>query len=224
MTRRTVPLAILLAAALAGVAAGTPDPIAAQERGGPVANAHPGPPGGTVYLTRDEALREIFPEVERAAADGWTLTAGEREAVSREAAVEPPDAEQVTYRVFGSGGELLGYAMVLNERGKYRPITFMVGATPGLRVRGVEVMVYREDRGDEVRYERFLRQYRGKRAGDPVRTHRDITNVTGATISVRSMNRGVRRALAVMETVYGAESVAARGADELGSWSPGGSR
>lgn len=220
--RRASVLRLLLAAVLAGAAAAVPGPIAAQE--GPVADADPGPPGGTVYLTRDEALREIFPGVERAVADGWRLTPEEREVVAREAAVERPETDQVTYRVFGAEGELLGYAMVLNERGKYRPITFMVGATPELRVRGVEVMVYREDRGEEVRYERFLRQYRGKRAGDPVRTHRDITNVTGATISVRSMNRGVRKALAVMETVYGAESVAARGPQELGSWSPGGSR
>jgi hypothetical protein len=63
-------------------------------------------------------------------------------------------------------------------------------------------MVYREDRGDEVGHRRFLRQYRGKRLSDPIRTHRDIVNVTGATISVQSLNRGVRRALATAEVLY----------------------
>lgn len=97
----------------------------------------------------------------------------------------------------------MGYAEVLDERGKYRPITFLVGTDPDFAVRGVEVLVYREDRGDEVRHARFLRQYAGKTLADPIRTHRDIVNVTGATISVTSMNVGVRRALATLEAVYG---------------------
>ncbi|MFB6239975.1 MAG: FMN-binding protein, partial [Gemmatimonadota bacterium] len=91
----------------------------------------------------------------------------------------------------------------LEERGKYRPITMMVGIAPDFTVHGVEVMVYREDRGEEVRFDRFLQQYRDKDTGDPIRTYRDIMNVTGATISVHSVNDGVRRALHTVELLYG---------------------
>jgi hypothetical protein len=62
----------------------------------------------------------------------------------------------------------------------------------------VEILVYRESRGGEVRHTRFLRQYRGKTDDDPVRTNRDILNVAGATLSVTALNHGVKRVLAVL--------------------------
>lgn len=162
-------------------------------------------PGERVYLTREEAFREIFPDLEKVVLDVWRLSPPEVERIETQARSGLPGPDPTTFRLLGPGGSLLGYAMVLDEKGKYRPITFMVGLGPDLQVRGVEVMVYREDRGDEVRYGRFLRQYRGRGREDPVRIHRDIVNVTGATISVRSLNRGVRRALETMALVYGGE-------------------
>lgn len=171
----------------------------------PVLCQGPGEEDGRVFLTRDQAFREIFPDLDRVRVDEWRLDAADAEAVEAESGVAVERTCVLTYRVFGPDGALRGYAMVLDERGKYRPITFMVGVTTDLEVRGVEVMVYREDRGDEVRHDRFLRQYRGKERKDPIRTHRDIVNVTGATISVRSLNRGVKRALTTLGLVYGGD-------------------
>lgn len=160
---------------------------------------------GRVYLTRDEALRQIFPRARRVRAERWRLDRSQAKTIESEARTEVPGSRPVVYRALGEGGRLLGYAMIVEEKGKYRPITAMVGVGPDLSVRRVEIMVYREDRGEEVRYRRFLRQYRGKTAADPVRTHRDIMNVTGATISVHSVNAGVRRALATLTLLYAGE-------------------
>ena len=66
-------------------------------------------------------------------------------------------------------------------------------------MRGVEVLVYRESRGSEVRRSRFLRQYRGKDAGDPVRTNRDIINVAGHRLSTGEMEEIVGMHPAVAE-------------------------
>ncbi|MEZ4647888.1 MAG: FMN-binding protein [Candidatus Eisenbacteria bacterium] len=96
-------------------------------------------------------------------------------------------------------GALLGYALVDEEVGKYRPITFLVGTDADLSVKGVEVLVYRESRGGEVQKARFLRQYRGKVADDPIRINKDILNIAGATLSVRALNLGVRRVLVSLE-------------------------
>jgi hypothetical protein len=139
--------------------------------------------GGRVYLTPEQALVELFGRGVRA--EG-----------------EPAGSGETTYRVYGPDGALRGYAMVLEEKGKYRPITFLVGTNPTLAVEGVEVLVYREDRGGEVRHARFLRQYEGKTIDDPIRTHRDIVNITGATISVNALNAGVRRALETLARAY----------------------
>ena len=69
-------------------------------------------------------------------------------------------------------------------------------------------MVYRETRGGDVKRERFLSQYRGKTVRDPISTNRDIINISGATLSVRSMNAGVKRVLAELTAVYGTPGVA----------------
>ncbi|RMH20861.1 MAG: FMN-binding protein, partial [Gemmatimonadetes bacterium] len=150
----------------------------------------------------------IFPDHGAVTVDEWELPPSQRASIEQRARARVPEGPVEVLRVRDGEGRLAGYALVLDERGKYRPITFMVGVTPDFAVRGVEVMVYREDRGDEVRHRRFLRQYRGKRARDPIRTHRDIVNITGATISVNSLNRGVRRALATVEALYGPSAAA----------------
>lgn len=176
--------------------------VLAVEQGVALAESGGQDAGVRVYLTRDQAFREIFPKAAQTEEDQWTLRAAQIADIEADAHVVMPDSSGVSYRVFDADHALFGYAMVVEERGKYRPITFMVGVAPDFSVRGVEVMVYREDRGDEVRYRRFLRQYEGKTGRDPIRTHRDIVNITGATISVNSLNRGVRRAIATLEAVY----------------------
>src|SRR3989441_6153688 len=42
----------------------------------------------------------------------------------------------------------------------------------------------------EVKEKRFLRQFRGKTAGDPIRINQDILNYTGATLSSKALARG----------------------------------
>lgn len=205
---RTLAAAALAVPALALPAAGQGQGAAESGASGPARAAEPLPTyasaDGRVYLTRDEALVEVFSEADSVRAERWRLSGREVRRIEEESGVEVPGRRPIVYRVSDEGGELRGWAVILEERGKYRPITMMVGVAPDFTVHGVEVMVYREDRGEEVRYDRFLQQYRDKDTGDPIRTHRDIMNITGATISVHSMNDGVRRALATVETLYGA--------------------
>ncbi len=78
----------------------------------------------------------------------------------------------------------------------------MVGITPEGKVFTVEILVYRESKGSEVRRKRFNAQYEGKTSLDPIRINKDIINVTGATMSVRSVSAGVKRALVLAEEFY----------------------
>jgi serine/threonine protein kinase len=54
------------------------------------------------------------------------------------------------------------YAIQMNEIGKTEPITFMVGMSPEGKVTEVVIMIFRENRGWEVKEKRFLNQFRGK--------------------------------------------------------------
>ena len=67
---------------------------------------------------------------------------------------------------------------------------------PANRLRDVDILVYREPYGGEVAYDAWRKQFRGKRAADPLQVGRDIRSISGATISVHAVTAGVRRMLA----------------------------
>ncbi len=161
-----------------------------------------------VFASEDEAVRQLFPDAAAFQRDAVGLTAEQVEAVEQSAdhrwtgAVEP-----VVYVAAAADDRTIGYGVVMNETGKHHDITFMVGVTSEGVVQGVDILIYRESRGGEVRQRRFLRQFRGKSLGDAVRGGVDIVNITGATLSVNAISRGVRKALALVEVVFGAGAV-----------------
>ncbi|MDQ7040787.1 MAG: FMN-binding protein [Rhodothermus sp.] len=156
-----------------------------------------------IFLTPEEARAEVFPRGHYYQQDTLRFTPEElrqaRQALRR---AEPLDSVLVVTRVYDRDGKFLGYAVITEELGKYRPITFIVGVRPDFSVEKVAVMVYRESHGGQVRLPRFLYQYRGKTLRDPIQTYRDIVNISGATISVNSLNRGVKKVLYFVTTYY----------------------
>ena len=84
----------------------------------------------------------------------------------------------------------MGVMMVDNVKGKARPITYAVAFDTAGSIRALEILAYRESHGGEVRSEAFRRQFEGKKAGDALAVGRDIRNISGATISSRSVTRG----------------------------------
>ena len=160
--------------------------------------------GAQVLLTEGQALREVFPDAAGFRVHEFAPTATQRAALEDALGRRLFEPAYRFLLVYDRAARLQGYALVTDERGKYRPITFMVGVTPDFRVADAAVMVYRESRGGEVQRARFLSQYRGRTLRDPIQINRDIVNISGATISVRSMNAGVRKALAVAQAAFGA--------------------
>ncbi|HEU4629185.1 MAG TPA: FMN-binding protein [Gemmatimonadaceae bacterium] len=182
---RTLTLAAVVA--VAGALVASPCAAGAQE----------------VLATPEQALHEIFPEGAHTSREVRALAPAVKQRLETTLGRRIlEDSVEVTL-VHDAADRPVGYAVVTEEIGKYRPITFMVGVTPQLAVRDVMVLVYRESRGGDVKRERFLSQYRGKRATDPIDINRDIINISGATISVRSLNAGVRRVLAELTALYG---------------------
>ena len=159
-----------------------------------------------VSLTPEEGRRRLFPEAHAFVRQCRAFDPGQAAAVAGTLGRPLPADSLEVFLACDLLGGVLGYAVVAEESGKYRPITFMVGVTPQFTVREVAVMVYRESRGGEVRRGRFLSQYRGKGLRDPLQLNRDIVNISGATLSVRALNTGVRRVLLSLETLYGAQA------------------
>jgi len=106
-----------------------------------------------------------------------------------------------SYNIFvaTSGEHIDGYALIDEESGEHLPITFAVKLSPQGLLERQEIVVYREPRGDEVRDQRFRRQFTGKSARDALRLGEDLAAISGATISSRAMAVGVKRALVLVE-------------------------
>jgi len=177
------------------------------ERAVPVRAGEPARPSeaeiGSIqhYLTPDQAIHEIWTGVASIDTLMARLTPQEMASIKKTLGQAAPSDTVIVFRPRDAHGTVLGHAVIGEEIGKYRPITFLVGTSPDLEVRNVEVLVYRESRGGEVRFPRFLRQYRGKSFVSPIRTNRDIINIAGVTLSVNALNLGVKRVLLSLEAL-----------------------
>lgn len=192
MRRHLLPLLLTVAMAPARVAAAE-EPVPSAAEIGSV----------QVYLSIDEALRRAFPEAAVFASRLLPAPAAAQPSMQASLGRGPGADSVAVHTASDAAGRMLGYAIVAEEIGKYRPITFLVAAGTDLRVTSVAILVYRESRGAEVRRPRFLRQYRGKDVDDPIRINRDIINITGATLSVRALNTGVRKVLLLLASAVG---------------------
>ncbi len=85
-------------------------------------------------------------------------------------------------------------AWILEEIGKEELITAGFVVVDG-RIVHVRVLVYRESRGQEVRYPSFLKQFREAKLARDNTLDRRIDGIAGATLSVGAMERMARLAL-----------------------------
>lgn len=168
-----------------------------------------------VFLTEDEGLKIMFPKSERIRKDTIRLTAEKKAQIEERIGWKFPEDFFEVY-IGETGAQIDGYALVQNTIGKHKPMTYMVGVDTHGRVSNVELLVFREARGSEVRTKRFNVQYEGKTVLDPVRINKDIINISGATMSVRSISAGVKRVLVLVDEFYlkpaglGSDTVATR--------------
>ncbi len=153
-----------------------------------------------VYLTQEQALKVALPPSDQVVTRTIKPSAEERKAVERRIGRKLAEDSYTVYES-RSGGKATGYALIMDEQGKYYPITFVVGLMPDGEVREVAIMVYREKRGDAVKRRRFLNQFLGKSAEDPLMVNRDIVHLTGATVSSWSIAAGVKKATVLFDEV-----------------------
>jgi hypothetical protein len=172
-----------------------------------------------VYLTEEEALKLMFPQSARIRKETITLSPEKKAQVESRIGWKFPEESFEVY-IGETGATVDGYAMVQNTIGKHKPMTYMVGVDAQGRCTNVELLVFREARGSEVRTKRFNVQYEGKTVFDPIRINKDIINISGATMSVRSMSAGVKRVLVLIDEWYlkpqgiGSDTVQARKAEK----------
>ena len=172
-----------------------------------------------VFLSEEEALKLMFPKSERIRRDVIRLTPERKTQIEERIGWKFPE-EDFEVHIGETGAHIDGYVVLQNTIGKHKPMTYMVGVDDRGRVSDIELLVFREARGSEVRTKRFNSQYEGKTVLDPVRINKDIINISGATMSVRSMSAGIKRVLVLIDEFYlkpiglGSDTIAARKAEK----------
>lgn len=108
-----------------------------------------------------------------------------------------------TYRVYrlSHPGDSRPYrfAVFLQQPGQHEHIDLMYGIDADGTVHRIDLLVYREPYGGEVRSRRFMRQFEGESLEtSQFRVNLDVVHVVGATISSQSVARGTRKVLAIL--------------------------
>ena len=172
-----------------------------------------------VFLTEEAAVKLTFPKSERIKKELLRVPADKKMAIEERIGWKFPEDAFEVY-IGETGAQVDGYALVQQTIGKHKPMTYMVGVDAHGRVSNVELLVFREARGSEVRTKRFNVQYEGKTVLDPVRINKDVINISGATMSVRSMTAGIKRVLVLVDEFYlkpaglGSDTVAAKKSEQ----------
>ncbi len=104
----------------------------------------------------------------------------------------------LNFYVCNKNGKRNMYIVIDDVKGKHLPITYMVVFDAMGKVKSVEVLIYREKYGWEIKNREFLEQFEGKGPDDSLR----VRNIPGATISVKSITSGVKRLMILHRYIF----------------------
>jgi len=150
------------------------------------------------YLSVEEAQKLCFPAADRFEARDIPVPVKEARAIRAKSGsrVRNKICRTIVARL---DNKPIGVVIVDQVTGKHNLIDYAVALTPSGTVIQVEILDYRERYGHEVRTPEWRAQFKGKTHESPLKLTEDIYNVSGATISCRSITDGIKRVLATYE-------------------------
>ena len=96
------------------------------------------------------------------------------------------------YRIY-SGDSLVGIGLLDNVYGKAMPITFLVLFDTKGSITNVHIVKYREEYGGQISNQTWLEQFNGSNWNSSFQVGKDIDGISGATISVNSITKGIKK-------------------------------
>lgn len=174
-----------------------------------------------MLLTKEQALKKMFPDVDEVKTTTHVLTDEEIASVKermggalvhyQKGSKSENVAEATNYDFFigMKNGKPIRIAIIEEQPGKWGPVEFIIAIdiTTG-KVNNLAVMSYKEKRGRPIARQNFLKQFIGKGSSDVISVRskkgvrKDIRAVSGATISSDCTCFAVKKVLALYENVY----------------------
>ena len=101
--------------------------------------------------------------------------------------------DKLYYWTISQDDTTIAYAFLDNVIGKSMPITFLVILNINGNIINTNVIKYREAYGGEVGNKGWLRQFLYRDNNSSYNIGKDINGISGATISVKSMSKGIQK-------------------------------
>lgn|GEM_PF-6889708 len=153
------------------------------------------------YATATTAITSAFPNYTHTELRQLKINASLRSKFENQLASRWP-VDSVQWHAIFQKKKWVGNAIVLDEIGKHKPITFCVILTPDDEVKSVTVLTYREPVGSDIRKHRFMKQFANRRISDIPTIDDDIAPITGATLSSWAAVTAVKKALIVSPLIH----------------------
>lgn len=163
----------------------------------------PAPAAAEVFLSKQEALASAFPEADRVDHRSFALSDAQAKHIETLAQAKL-ESRLVTLYSGWNEDRLVGYALIDMHQVRTLPEAFMVVLSPEGEVRSVRMLAFYEP--PEYRPpDRWLRLFEGygARGADESSTAKTPTvhGIAGSTLSSRAVTGGVRRSVAIHQTL-----------------------
>jgi len=139
------------------------------------------------YLTPAQAKALICGNV-KATKIPLTLTKAQKKAIKSASKVRVNNTVLNVYKT--ATGDWLIFDQII---GKHENIDMAFGLTKDGKVNGVEILVYRETYGHEIRGDKWRAQFHGKDHTERLKLDKQIKNISGATLSCRHVADAINR-------------------------------
>jgi hypothetical protein len=159
------------------------------------------PARGEVYMSRDQALAQVFGDSATVARRTVFLTAEQAAAISERARASIEVLRVTFFEGRDARDELIGHAYVDTHPVRTMAETILVVVEPDGTVQRVDVLAFHEPE-DYRAPERWLDLLAGEGLSSPLSPGRDLPNLAGATLTARALATAVRRVLATHEELH----------------------
>jgi len=147
-----------------------------------------------IFLGKNQAIEQAFPDADRIERQTHVLTREEAKVLEEASKSELPSRLITIYEGW-KGDEVIGYMHIDVHPIRARSAGLMVVLSPAGRVDDIVVLAFHEDT-DYMLPSTFLDALKGKTSADAVEVGVDIDGFSGATLTVNSTVAAIRRALA----------------------------
>jgi Na+-translocating ferredoxin:NAD+ oxidoreductase RnfG subunit len=149
-----------------------------------------------VYMSPEQAVATLFP--------GTKLSKTSVELTPEQTSrIESQSHQDVRNKSLSTWTDAEGNTVYIDQvLGKHEFITIAVGILPSGKVKGVEILEYRETYGKEVRQASWRQQFVDKDVSSPLTLTKDIKNISGATLSSLHVTNGVRRLVVTYHVLH----------------------